>query len=149
MKAILSLIVLFTSLSLMELTMANDPFSVDEPASQQVAPPTSTGSVFSISNEELPAVMSKASGGDSASSFRLYQYFKFSKSNLVESDKWLLKAAEHGHVTAQYNLAVSLQRKKDYSRALIWATAAKNNGVQGADDLIKEISENIDRSKDR
>ena len=140
---------LFTSLMLVESTMANDPFSDDKSALQQLAPPMSTGSVFSINSEELTSVVSMANAGDSVSSFKLYQYFKFSKSNLNESEKWLLKAAEQGHVTAQYNLAVSLQKKKEFSKALAWATKAKNNGVSGADDLIKEISANIDGSNDQ
>ena len=93
--------------------MTNNPFTPHNQPPLHSERPESTGSIFSISDTELPVVIAEANAGDAVFSFKLYQYFKFSKSNLAESDAWLAKAAQQGHPTAKYNLAASLLRKNN------------------------------------
>ncbi|HWV15599.1 MAG TPA: hypothetical protein VN030_09200 [Cellvibrio sp.] len=126
--------------------VANDPFSLDIFDVHPHGKPESSGSIFSLSDKEFPELIRNAEAGDAKASFRLYQYYKFSALNWVESKVWLLKAAEQGCSVSQYHIAIEFFQKKDYVKALIWAKMAKACGSEISDSLIYEITENINSS---
>jgi len=82
----------------------NDPFSVgDEPLDFSGAA-ESTASIYKLENEEILKLSEKAENGDADSAFRLYQYYKFIKLDIIKTKKWLQKAADQGHEIAKKNL---------------------------------------------
>ena len=70
-----------------------------------------------------------------ASEYRIGQVF-FKTGDLEETHKWWNKAAEHGHLAAQYNLGLlylyGVGTDPDYIRAADWLEIAAGKGSAGA-----------------
>ena len=117
--------------------MENNPFDGDFQSGEDR--PISTVSTFRIKKNQINAVIEKANLGCTESSFNLYHHFRFSEKNLSEAEKWLIKAAQQGHVTSQHNVAVHFLIKNQLAEALYWAGLAKVNGSVSAAILVEKI----------
>ncbi len=97
---------------------------------------------------EIQALEQKALSGDRAAANRLAEiYMKIGK---VEERHWLEIGAENGDPVAQYNLADSILRKKDHSkaehvRAMFWLGRSSMQGNKYARDRIQEESTRNER----
>ena len=101
--------------------------------------PISSGSVFYLSESEIPPLAASAIAGDATSAFRLYQHFAFSMIKPEVALKWLMIASELNHPVAQHNYAFHFYTNGDFTSAQYWARRALNNGNSAASDLLSEI----------
>jgi len=106
---------------------------------------------WELSAAEVAALIVKANGGDSESSFRLSLYYSNSRYWFIEGDRWLVVAADQGSDVAAYNLA--LQYIAPYhpnpERAKHWMQIAKQRGVPAAVDGLLLIEAMIKEEKNR
>ncbi|MGE8200352.1 MAG: hypothetical protein ACN6RL_05830, partial [Variovorax sp.] len=81
------------------------------------------------------------SRGDAEAAFRLSKYHHFvHQDGRVGGRRWLVRAAEGGHATAQYNLAAVLQLDGGtLAEAARWAAEARKNGDPDAGRLLQRI----------
>ncbi|WP_439672081.1 hypothetical protein [Cupriavidus necator] len=105
--------------------------------------PVSGGSTHFLSEEQIATLSAQASAGDSASAFRLYQFYTFSNFDSKKAYSWLEIAARNGNAIAQYNLAKILQQGDKYAEALYWAHTADSNGESSAKQLAEELERQI------
>jgi TPR repeat protein len=85
-----------------------------------------------------------ATQGDSQAQFDcgdlLYQ-----KNDHKQCVSWFQKAADQGHIEAQYRLAASYQNgigtKKDFDQAIYWAKKASKQGHKNAEKLVLQVEE--------
>lgn len=103
--------------------------------------PVSTGSLVNLNPAEVEGLKKRFQEGDAVAAYRLYQYFAFARSDEVEGDAWLLRAAEAGHRDAVYALAATLTSREKYTQAHEWATKARSMGHEKAAELLVEIDE--------
>lgn len=78
----------------------------------------SSGSTYYLNSEELERLKKESLQGDSNASYRLYQYFAFSKFNKSEMLKWLRISSSQGNEVANYNYAVYLIHNGETKEAL-------------------------------
>ena len=71
----------------------------------------STAMTYDLSEEKLMKLKYKSQHGDSEASFRLYQYYCFTKNNIYKQLRYLERSASQGSVTAQFNYGVFLSDK--------------------------------------
>ena len=71
----------------------------------------STAMTYDLSEEKLMKLKYKSQHGDSEASFRLYQYYCFTKNNIDKQLRFLERSASQGNVTAQFNYGVFLSDK--------------------------------------
>jgi TPR repeat protein len=95
----------------------------------------------SLAPEEEAALMVKAEAGDAEAAFRLSKYHHFvHKDGRVRGRRWLVRAAEGGQATAQYDLALVLQLDGgSLAQAERWAAQARGNGDADAQRLLQRI----------
>ncbi len=72
----------------------------------------STAMTYDLSEEKLMKLKYKSQHGDSEASFRLYQYYCFTKNNIDKQLRFLERSASQGNVTAQFNYGVFLSDTK-------------------------------------
>lgn len=100
--------------------------------------------VFWLSEEERTKCIQQAEKGDAEAAFRLNNYYLFIKDDFKQAFKWLKVAAEHGHVTAQYNLGFeylyvpSNLGIKNKEKALFWFNKAALQGHKAAKERLEE-----------
>ena len=63
----------------------------------------STAMTYDLSEKKLMKLKYKSQHGDSEASFRLYQYYCFTKNNIYKQLRFLERSASQGNVTAQFN----------------------------------------------
>lgn len=68
----------------------------------------STAMTYDLSEEKLMKLKYKSQHGDSEASFRLYQYYCFTKNNIYKQLRFLERSASQGNVTAQFNYGVPM-----------------------------------------
>ena len=68
----------------------------------------STAMTYDLSEEKLMKLKYKSQHGDSEASFRLYQYYCFTKNNIDKQLRFLERSASQGNVTAQFNYGIFL-----------------------------------------
>lgn len=82
-------------------------------------------------NVELPNKRLSDNPTDPKSQFDLAVGF-YNNGNLIESIQWFQKAADQGHVVAQYNLGAIYARgqdvNQDYAKAIKWLQKAADQG---------------------
>jgi TPR repeat protein len=95
----------------------------------------------SLTPDEEAALVAKAEAGDAEAAFRLSKYHHFvHQDGRVRGRRWLVRAAEGGQATAQYNLAVVLQMDGIFlAEAARWAAEARKNGDADAGRLLQRI----------
>ncbi|AXH83701.1 hypothetical protein DVH14_00040 [Escherichia coli] len=96
--------------------------------------------------------------GDSEASFRLYQYYCFTKNNIDKQLRFLERSASQGNVTAQFNYGVflsdtnpTLSEYYNLNRAIYWMEFAVNNGNIDAKSKLQELKKlkRMDRRKNK
>ncbi|MDR6887097.1 MULTISPECIES: tetratricopeptide repeat protein [Variovorax] len=93
-----------------------------------------------LTPEEQAAAAAKAEAGDAGAAFRLSRYYNFVNQDRVQTRKWRKLAAEGGHASAQYDLAVALYMDgEQLAQATHWAAEARKNGDMDAGRLLHEI----------
>ncbi len=93
-----------------------------------------------LTPEEQAAAVAKAEAGDAGAAFRLSRYYNFVHQDRVQTRKWRKLAAEGGHASAQYDLAVTLYMEgEQLAQATHWAAEARKNGDKDAARLLHEI----------
>jgi TPR repeat protein len=103
-----------------------------------------SGQVYSLTDNEVQRLADEALGGTAEGAFRLYLFFELVKGDHLEALFWLQIAAENGHPIGQYNFGGMLRKDPDprnRQRARFWFERAAENGVSGASERLKEISE--------
>ena len=79
-----------------------------------------SGLVFDLDADELAHLISQAEQGDGDAAFRIANFYSISGGDLqrandpsieAATEKWLRLAADNGHETAMFNLAVHIVRK--------------------------------------
>lgn len=95
----------------------------------------------SLTPKEEAALVTKAEAGDAEAAFRLSKYHHFvHQDGRVRGRRWLVRAAEGGQTTAQYDLAVVLQLDGgSLAQAMRWAAQARSNGDADAERLLQRI----------
>jgi len=95
----------------------------------------------SLTPEEEAALVVQAEAGDAEAAFRLSKYHHFvHQDGRVRGRRWLVRAAEGGQATAQYDLAVVLQLDGgSLAQAARWAAQARRNGDADAERLLQRI----------
>jgi len=106
-------------------------------------PLLSSGSEYMLSKEEIEFLSKSALSGNAEAAFRLYQYFRFSRSDDEKATYWVGVAAKNGSNVGQYNFAVRLERKGSLKEALYWANILKSQNYPDIDDLINSIKEKM------
>ncbi len=104
------------------------------------------GESFYLSNNDIKQLSLQAEKGDGTAAFRLYKYYELYLEDHKLSFYWLKKAAENGHVIAEYNLGVEFldnEERKDRTQALYWLRKA----AQGGNSEAKEILDKIEKEK--
>ncbi|EIB0728246.1 sel1 repeat family protein [Escherichia coli] len=100
----------------------------------------------------------KSQNGDSEASFRLYQYYCFTKNNIDKQLRFLERSASQGNVTAQFNYGVflsdtnpTLSEYYNLNRAIYWMEFAVNNGNIDAKSKLQELKKlkRMDRRKNK
>lgn len=94
-----------------------------------------------LAPEEEAALVAKAEAGDAEAAFRLSKYYHFvHQDGRARGRRWLVRAAEGGQATAQYDLATVLQLEgQALTEAARWAEAARRNGDPDAARLLQRI----------
>lgn len=81
---------------------------------------SNSGLVFDLDADELAHLISKAEQGDGDAAFRIANFYSISGGGFqrandprieAATEKWLRLAADNGHETAKFNLAVHIGRK--------------------------------------
>ena len=94
----------------------------------------------------------------SEASFRLYQYYCFTKNNIDKQLRFLERSASQGNVTAQFNYGVflsdtnpTLSEYYNLNRAIYWMEFAVNNGNIDAKSKLQELKKlkRMDRGRIR
>lgn len=111
----------------------------------------STAMTYDLSEEKLMKLKYKSQHGDSEASFRLYQYYCFTKNNIDKQLRFLERSASQGNVTAQFNYGVflsdtnpTLSEYYNLNRAIYWMEFAVNNGNIDTKSKLQELSEWIE-----
>ncbi|TDY31250.1 hypothetical protein BX592_1545 [Paraburkholderia rhizosphaerae] len=104
--------------------------------------PTSTGSIYFLSKEQVDEESVRATDGDIASAVKLYKYYLLVASDQDQAIRWLKLAATAGDEISQFNLAKILYMNGDLKGALHWAEVLRANKYPGIDNLIDEINRN-------
>ena len=106
----------------------------------------STAMTYDLSEEKLMKLKYKSQHGDSEASFRLYQYYCFTKNNIYKQLRFLERSASQGNVTAQFNYGVflsdtnpTLSEYYNLNRAIYWMEFAVNNGNIDAKSKLQEL----------
>jgi hypothetical protein len=87
------------------------------------------------------ALAAKAEAGDAEAAFRLSKHYHFvHQDGRARGRRWLVRAAEGGQATAQYNLATVLQLEGHaLAEAARWAGEARKNGDADAARLLQRL----------
>ncbi|HFX0145452.1 TPA: sel1 repeat family protein [Shigella boydii] len=118
----------------------------------------STAMTDDLSEEKLMKLKYKSQHGDSEASFRLYQYYCFTKNNIDKQLRFLERSASQGNVTAQFNYGVflsdtnpTLSEYYNLNRAIYWMEFAVNNGNIDAKSKLQELKKlkRMDRRKNK
>jgi hypothetical protein len=118
----------------------NIPFMEDVMAKMTSNPPLSSATTYALTQEDIIALTKLVEeNGDSNAAFRLYQYYNFSQYNKEKIKFFLDIAARNGNVVAQNNLSSVYLNENDLDKAYKWAIAAKNNGGEYSDWILKEV----------
>ncbi|ELO1872482.1 sel1 repeat family protein, partial [Escherichia coli] len=106
----------------------------------------STAMTYDLSEKKLMKLKYKSQHGDSEASFRLYQYYCFTKNNIYKQLRFLERSASQGNVTAQFNYGVflsdtnpTLSEYYNLNRAIYWMEFAVNNGNIDAKSKLQEL----------
>jgi len=107
---------------------AKQQFVLDDPAVQIIeAPPN-----IRLEPAELAAQISQAQEGDDLAAARVAEHFRVSD-NPQEELRWLLVAAQLGHVNAMYSLSDHYSQQgspyRDCAKALYWLGQAEPTGT--------------------
>lgn len=102
--------------------------------------PLSQEEIQAKKQKELEEAISKAEAGDAEAQYQLALKYDFGRSNLTvnhqKAAQWYQKAAEQGHVKAQYNLGYLFQEgegvQKDIHKAMYWFEKAAEQGFVDA-----------------
>ncbi|WP_280816140.1 hypothetical protein [Variovorax sp. TBS-050B] len=94
-----------------------------------------------LTPDQEAALVAKAEAGDAEAAFRLSKYYHFvHQDGRVRGRRWLVRAAEGGQATAQYDLATVLQLDGNaLAEAARWAAEARKNGDADAGRLLQRI----------
>ncbi|WP_157476145.1 hypothetical protein [Lysobacter sp. Root690] len=103
------------------------------------AQPTSSATVFSLSEQQVSDFEKEALAGSAEKARRLYDYYAITRVDLQQARAWLIVCAENGEPVCQYNLGFVLNQEKQNVRSVFWLTRSLENGNQAANDLLKEI----------
>ena len=102
---------------------------------------------YDLSEEKLMKLKYKSQHGDSEASFRLYQYYCFTKNNIDKQLRFLEKSTSEGNVTAQLDYWGLFIRYKsniieyyNLNRAIYWMEFAVNNGNIDAKSKLRRAS---------
>ena len=118
----------------------------------------STAMTYDLSEEKLMKLKYKSQHGDSEASFRLYQYYCFTKNNIDKQLRFLERSASQGNVTAQFNYGVflsdtnpTLSEYYNLNRAIYWMEFAVNNGNIDTKSKLQELKKlkRMDRRKNK
>lgn len=118
----------------------------------------STAMTYDLSEKKLMKLKYKSQHGDSEASFRLYQYYCFTKNNIYKQLRFLERSASQGNVTAQFNYGVflsdtnpTLSEYYNLNRAIYWMEFAVNNGNIDAKSKLQELKKlkRMDRRKNK
>lgn len=117
----------------------------DEPVTEG---PRSSDS-FRVGLEEQQALEARAGKGDAVAAFRLFEHFAFAARDDVAARLWLRRAAEMGHIVAQYNLGAALVDEGESREAAQWLTraaeAAKRSGDAETERLAVAVLGRLER----
>jgi TPR repeat protein len=100
------------------------------------------GQSFYLSQDDIKQLSLQGEKGDGTAAFRLFQYYELYLEDGKQSFYWLKKAAENGHVIAQYNLGLEFlnnQQRKDRTQALYWLRKAAQSGNADAKEIIQKL----------
>ena len=103
----------------------------------------SSASTYMLSANEIESLSKSALSGDAEAAFRLYQYFRFSRSDYEKAMYWVGISAKNGSSVGQYNFAFYLSKKGNFKEALYWANILKSKNDPDIDDLINSINEKM------
>jgi TPR repeat protein len=139
LKAALSFLVCLLSSCLLIFCLSGCSGKTEDKGKEVVKTP---GDSYSLSTEDMKKLSDKAEAGDADAGFRLWQYYAFYAGNSEKALYWEKKAAEHGHVTAQYNLGMRFLVDpvlKDKNQALYWLGKAAEYGDIDAKKKLEEL----------
>ena len=110
----------------------------------------STAMTYDLSEEKLMKLKYKSQHGDSEASFRLYQYYCFTKNNIDKQLRFLERSASQGNVTAQFNYGVFLSDTNP-TLSEYWMEFAVNNGNIDTKSKLQELKKlkRMDRRKNK
>ena len=141
-----------------ELSEADLKAKVDVKIKENESVMGSTAMTYDLSEEKLMKLKYKSQHGDSEASFRLYQYYCFTKNNIDKQLRFLERSASQGNVTAQFNYGVflsdtnpTLSEYYNLNRAIYWMEFAVNNGNIDAKSKLQELKKlkRMDRRKNK
>lgn len=110
----------------------------------------STREYYDLSGKEMAELIQKANDGDGEACFKLSKYYKFANKNEEQMLRWLTRAAELGHVIAQYNLGYYyiFGSVTDHQQAIFWLRKSADKGDIDSYLLLAEIHEKDDTIED-
>lgn len=88
---------------------------------------------------DIKQLTKQGNNGDADAAYLLHRYYYYIEGDQERDLSWLVKAAESGHVEAQYELS---QRTEDKEKAIYW----RNKAAEGGHIKAKEIL-NLQREK--
>ena len=94
-----------------------------------------------LTSTQLSELTTKANGGDSAASYRVYEYYEYVVGNYPTAEKWVMKSAEQGRPDGQYTYGLLLfQRSDEQSKqqGIAWLKKAAANGFKLAAEVLAQ-----------
>lgn len=102
--------------------------------------PTSTGSQYFLTDEELYTLTERANHGDVFSATKIEKYYKFSNPDAEKNLLWLKKSSALGDLASQFNLAIFYKNSQELGKARTWAGKAASSCDARAQALLDEIN---------
>lgn len=111
-----------------------------KPVSSPAAAPMNQGYVLTLAEQERLA--KKAEAGDASAAFVLAEHFSVGTGDYEQYRKWLRRAADLGHPTAEYSLGYALMKEGNLGEARVRLLNV-TRGTRKGDEQLRQLAESV------